>query len=48
MEKMEGEAEMMFNSERRLMDADTQERDKLYQRAQQVGQALKDGVKGAP
>jgi hypothetical protein len=34
---IEGEAERMFGGERRLMDADAQERDRLYQRAQQVG-----------
>lgn len=33
---VEAEAERMFANERRLMDADSQERDRLYARAQQV------------
>jgi hypothetical protein len=34
---IEAEAERMYASERGLMDADSQSRDRLYQRAQQVG-----------
>ena len=37
MERIEAEAELLFNSERKWMDGDTVERDKLYQRSQQVG-----------
>jgi hypothetical protein len=33
---IEAEAERLFGAERRLMDADAQERDRLYARAQQV------------
>jgi hypothetical protein len=37
---IEAEAERMYASERGLMDADSQSRDRLYQRAQQVGTPL--------
>lgn len=37
---VEAEAERMFGAERRLMDADAQERDRLYARAQQVASKL--------
>lgn len=37
---IEAEAERMYASERGLMDADSQSRDRLYQRAQQVNTPL--------
>lgn len=36
MASIEAEAERLYASERGLMDADSQSRDRLYQRAQQV------------
>ncbi len=44
LKEIEAEAERMYANERTVMDADTQSRDRLYQRAQQVNAPVQLGL----